>query len=339
MSATGIGGFFGLEISVAAGGILESWTGGLPVACFVNARSALAALIAAERPPTVWLPAFLCDALAEAVPEALLQYYPVGVSLTPQVSALGDVRDGDMFVGINYFGYGVAADFIDFAAAHPDVLFVEDCAHCLAPQPAAWGDWRLFSPRKLLGVADGGVLVAMHESRQLPQPSRAQTSPESQWLAPMARFEDESGSQAAVWHAANQVKEAAMTVSDTAMTRLSRVLLTLTDPQPLIQRRWSNFFALEADLKHLLLPLNRPIGCAPFAFPIQLKEGQRESVLKSLHEQHLYAAVHWRELPSPVERFPVEHRLSRQLISLPCDHRYGAEDMSRIIRSVVQAIE
>ena len=339
MSATGIGGFFALEIPIAAGGILQSWSEGLPVACFVNARSALSALIAAERPRTVWLPAFLCGALAEAVPETLLQYYPVGASLTPQVSALGDVQGGDMFVGVNYFGYCPATDFIDFVAAHPGVLFVEDCAHCLAPEPAAWGDWRLFSPRKLLGVADGGALVAMREGLKVPQPSGVQSSPESQWLAPMVRFEDESESQAALWHGANQAKEVAMMVSDTAMTRLSRVLLTLTDPQPLIQRRRTNFLALESELKHLLLPLNRPIGYAPFAFPIKLEEEQRENVLKFLHDQHIYAAVHWRDLPSPVDRFPVEHRLSRQLISLPCDHRYGSEDMSRIIQSVFRAIE
>ena len=338
MSATGIGGFFGLEIPVAADGILESWTGGLPVACFVNARSALAALIAAERPPTVWLPAFLCNALAEAVPDLLIQYYPVGVSLSPQVSTLDDVRDGDMFVGINYFGYGVAADFIDFAAAHPDVLFVEDCSHCLVPPPAAWGCWRLFSPRKLLGVADGGVLVAMHDGLKVPQPIGFQASPESQWVAPMMRFEDETGTRAAHWHASNQAKEIAMMVSDAAMTRLSRALLTLTDPQPLIHRRVANFSALNAALNHLLLPLGRPIGAAPFSFPIQLEEVQRDHVLKSLHEQHIYAAVHWSDLPSPADRFSVEHQMSRQLISLPCDHRYGAGDMARVIQAVSQAV-
>lgn len=339
MSAAGIGGFFALEIPMVAGGLLQSWGQGLPLACFSNARSALSALIVAERPRKVWLPAFLCGALAEAVPEALLQYYPVGISLTPQVSALGGVQDGDMLVGINYFGFCPASEFIDFVAAHPAVLFVEDCAHCLAPEPAAWGDWRLFSPRKLMGVADGGVLVAMREGRRVPQPSAAQVSPASQWLAPMLRFEDESGLQAAFGHPANQAKEMAMKVSDTAMTRLSRVLLSVTDPQPLIQRRRSNFLALEAQLEHLMLPLNRPGGCAPFSFPIQLKEEQRDHVLELLHQQHIYAAVHWRDLPSPAELFSVEHRLSRQLISLPCDHRYGTEDMSRVIQSLIQATE
>ena len=338
MNSEVIGGFFGLDISVDEGGIFKSWTGGLPVACFVNARSALAYLIKLVRPPNVWLPAFLCDALAEAVPEALTQFYPVGASLTPQVSALVNVQDGDMFVGINYFGRCVADDFIDFAASRPGVFFVEDCAHCLVPPVTAWGDWRLFSPRKLLGVADGGILVAMREGRLLPQPSRAQTSPETQWLAQISRFEDEYGLKAVAWHAANQAKEVAMTVTDAAMTRLSRVLLNLADPQTLAQRRLKNFYALEEKFKHLLLPLNRPTGYAPFAFPIQLEEAQRKDVLKSLHEQHLYVAVHWRDLPSPAERFPEEHKLSRQLISLPCDHRYGDEDMTRIIRSVTKAI-
>jgi len=338
MNGVPLGGFFALEIPDADGGILQSWSEGRHVACFVNARSALAALIAAERPRAVWLPAFLCGALADAVPAALRRYYPVGPTLTPEVSALGNVQSGDMLIGINYFSYPPAADFIDFVAASPDVLFVEDCAHCLAPESPGWGGWRLFSPRKLLGVADGGILVAMRSGLQVPQPKIMGKFPESQWLAPLLRFEDESQGLAGIWHVANQDKEAAMTVSDVAMTRLSHSLLALTDPKPLIQRRMTNFLTLEAELSPLLLSLGRRSGDAPFAFPIKLKENRRDEVLKRLHDQRIYAAVHWRDLPSPVEHFSAEHRLARELISLPCDHRYRAEDMSRIIQVVVGAL-
>jgi len=333
-----LGGFFALEIIAGRNGIFQSWSGRRPVACFVNARSALAALIAAERPRAVWLPAFICGALANAVPQPLRQYYPVGATLTPQVSALGGVQSGDMLLGIDYFGYGPARDFADFVVASPEVLFVEDCAHCLAPDDDAWGDWRLFSPRKLLGVADGGILVAMHGDHDVPQPCRASEAPELQWLAPLLRFEDGSQLRSAVWHAANQAKEVAMTVSDAGMTRLSRSLLTMTDSAPLVQKRKANFLALEAALKQWQLPMNRSPGNAPFVFPIRLSECCRDTVLKRLYEDGIYAAVHWRDLPSPVEHFPAEHQLASELISLPCDHRYGDEEMSRIIEAVFRAM-
>jgi dTDP-4-amino-4,6-dideoxygalactose transaminase len=338
MSNTPIGGFFALDLPAATGGILDFWSQGRPTACFVNARSALAALVASERPSTVWLPAFLCSALADAVPAALLRYYPVGTGLSPKVSALHAVRSGDMVVGINYFGRVPASDFLDFVTARPNVRFVEDCAHYFASDPLGWGDWRLFSPRKLLGVADGGLLVAMRDGKRIPRPKRPNDAAESQWLAPLLRFEDEGQIRGNLWSPANQEKEAAMTVSDMGMTRLSRSLLELVPAEVLIERRLANFAALEDKLGDWLLPLCHRSGDVPFVFPLRLNEERRDPVLKQLHADNIFAAVHWREMPSPSELFPAEHLLARQLISLPCDHRYGAEDMSRIVRSVRRAI-
>ena len=37
-----------------------------------------------------------------------------------------------------------------------------------------------------------------------------------------------------------------------------------------------------------------------------------------------------RELERPA------HDLARRLVSLPCDHRYGEEDMARVVRAVRQ---
>jgi len=338
MKGTPIGGFFALELPTAKGGVHQFWSGKHPTACFVNARSALAALIAAERPQKVWLPAFLCSALADAVPTGLRRYYSVGSNLSPQVSALEEVRGGEMVVGIDYFGWLPSPDFLDFVSARPDVLFVEDCSHCLAPEEPGWGGWRLFSPRKLLGVVDGGILVAVGHGLQVPQPKQVNANSGSQWQAPLLRFEDEAQDYERLWHSANQAKEELMGVSDSAMTRLSCTLLQLIEPKPLIERRMANFLALEAELAPWMLPLRRRPGPAPFTFPLRLNESQRDPLLECLFSERIFAAVHWRDLPSPVECFPIEHQLAKELISLPCDHRYGADDMSRIVQTVLRAL-
>jgi len=105
MIKKGVGGFFGLEIPQGADGILHYWIANRQASYFSNARSALSALIASEQPGAVWLPAFLCTSLADAVPISLQRYYPVGETLSPQVLALSEVKNGDMLIGINYFGY------------------------------------------------------------------------------------------------------------------------------------------------------------------------------------------------------------------------------------------
>jgi dTDP-4-amino-4,6-dideoxygalactose transaminase len=64
---------------------------------------------------------------------------------------------------------------------------------------------------------------------------------------------------------------------------------------------------------------------------------RRDAVLNGLHAESIFAPVHWRNPPSPREEFPEEHDLSEELISLPCDHRYGKEEMHRIA-GVVQRL-
>ena len=45
-----------------------------------------------------------------------------------------------------------------------DIFWIEDCAQALVPD-VPWGDWQIFSPRKLFGVADGGVARCLNPKR------------------------------------------------------------------------------------------------------------------------------------------------------------------------------
>ncbi|MBS1189578.1 MAG: hypothetical protein H6R10_1370 [Rhodocyclaceae bacterium] len=337
-NAKSIGGFFELDIPAVENEFLAQWTSGQPAAYFTNARSALAALIDTEQPGTVWLPAFLCAALADAVPTPLRRYYPVGASLSPDVEALTAARPGDLVIAINYFGRAPLDAFVEFARKRTDVLFLEDCAHCIMPATASWGHWRLFSPRKVVGVADGGILVSMRPDKGVPLPDETAKRPNDLWLAPILRFEDETHIQGPIWHAANQAKEAAMGVSRLAMTRLSRQLLALMSPLDMANRRIANFSTLEEHIGRWLLPLHRRESDVPFAFPVRLSSDIRNVVLKRLHAEEIYAAVHWSEMPSPPESFAIEHQLSKELISIPCDHRYGNDDMLRIVDIFLGAV-
>lgn len=329
-----IGGFFAIELPNISGDILIEWTGGRNASFFLNARSAFASLIESESPRAVWLPAFLCGELADVVPNQLRQYYSVGDRLSPVISSLKKVQSGDMILGINYFGCSPNEDFINFVKESPNILFVEDCSHCLKLASKGWGDWQLYSPRKLLGVADGGVLVARERWRNVPQPSLVSENPEQYWMASISRFEDPLFRMNPVWHRKNQFKEDSMSVSSMGMTCLSKRILSMINVGEIAKARLSNFRMLEIGLSDLLFKLDFPNNFIPFAFPIRVKSNIRDSLLKRLHANGIFASIHWRDLPSPSNIFQIEHQLSQELISLPCDHRYDGSDMSRIIEVV-----
>lgn len=132
---------------------------------------ALAGLTAAwtrqhGRAPTLWLPAYFCNATLDPLRRtgASLRFVAVESDLTIDWQAARRMAPGEMpdLVLLPHF-FGVPQDA---AAAHAFCLetgatLIEDCAHVLAPTPAmgATGDHVLWSPHKLLAVPQGGLLV------------------------------------------------------------------------------------------------------------------------------------------------------------------------------------
>jgi dTDP-4-amino-4,6-dideoxygalactose transaminase len=335
-----IGGFFELDIpSSPHGGLWALWdVEPGPTFAFANARSAFAALITALMPVRVWLPAYICRELAEAVPTDKLAFYPVDDNLTPDVPILAaSARAGDIVLAVNFFGRPPAPEFIAFADERSDLCVVEDCAQSIGTGGAAWGHWRLYSPRKLVGVPDGGLLVATRLGARACVETVAAFDV-GVFGPALRRFEDDAEMESVTWHAANQERERRIAVSRTRMSRLSRRLLELLDPGPIIRRRKENFAVLQQRLSVLAFMRDRAPPYVPFGFPIRVPRDRRDATVAALATRGIFAARHWCDLPSPAEIFAREHGLAQELITLPCDQRYEANDMLRVAAAVEDAL-
>jgi dTDP-4-amino-4,6-dideoxygalactose transaminase len=332
MAAAPIGGFFERHEPDGCAGdesLLAAWTGGRPYAAFVNARSAFAALTAAFPEATVWLPAFLCRDIVQPAYAQRIRFYPVLEGFEPDLAAVtAEAMAGDLVLVAAYFGLPVSHRTRQALQRRPDLHIVEDCAQTLDPGPASPAGWRLFSPRKLLGVADGGMLVARDRGLALPQPTGAADS-DALWAAPTLRAADPEGRRNAEWHAANQAKEAAMGVTSEAMTEASAAILARTAHQRLAALRLENWRALDRRLRAWSALPPEPTA-PPLGYILRLAPELRDRVLAGLHAERIFAAVHWPQIAGPSDAFPREAQWARELITLPCDHRYGAADMARI---------
>jgi hypothetical protein len=327
-----IGGFF--ESHEPDGGaqgrsLLDVWTEGRPFAAFVNARSAFAGLVGLFPSASVWMPAFLCDSLIGGALAGRARFYPVEEGFEPNLSRVeAEARTGDLVLIPAYFGLSPTEAVREVIWRRSDLRFVEDRAQALDAGPGVGAGWRLYSPRKLLGVADGGLLVAMHAAAVLPRPG-APAAEAALWAAPTMRRDDPSGRRNAVWHAANQAKEAAMTVAAEAMTAQSLSILSRTSFASLAGPRLRNWGLLDRRLRAWsALPPNP--ASPPLGYVICLEPDVREALLRALHAERIFAAVHWSRLAAQHADFPREAGWTRQLLTLPCDHRYGAAEMERI---------
>lgn len=330
-----IGGAFGLE-PPGRGGLAGLWRLD-PALAWENATSALAALVAQRGPGTVWLPGYLCGHAAAAIPAARRRFFPLTADLAPDTAAMTSLAPGDLVLAVNYFGRAPGADWRAFVAAHPQVSFVEDCAQALDPAAPPWGDWRLYSPRKLMGVPEGGLLVpvsaragALRGPRLPPDPAGAERR-----RLPMALRAAEPANNA-LWHPLFQAAENAGTVSDRAMDPAALEMLLAVDPAPMIAARRANFARLHARLAAHALPGDPGASFAPFGYPVLVPQARRDAVLGRLHAAGIFAAVHWRDLAAPAG-MTADHALAAGLITLPCDHRYGPAEMDRIATTFQEA--
>jgi dTDP-4-amino-4,6-dideoxygalactose transaminase len=340
--ATVIGGLFGLTTTpihstVPAPAFLDQRN-----LFFANATSGLAELIKALRPDDVWLPSYLCEALPVAIrhADAATRFYPIDGTLGLQsLSWLDEVKAGDVVVMIDYFGHPISLDQVDAVRAR-GAWVVEDATQAMLSDDAGLrGDFAIFSPRKFLGVPDGGILML---NRPLDLGRLELAPPPADWWltafnATMLRRDFDLHGGNRDWFDLFQKAEANAPVGAFRMSDLSRGLLgTCFDFDAIARRRCANYDRLAARLGDIALFAERPSGAVPLAFPIRVKA--RDRIRQGLFDQHIYPPVHWSLRGLVPDSFAESHCLSLEVMSLPCDQRYGERDMDRTSAAVRAAM-
>lgn len=307
---------------------------------FRNGRTALAlgALAAFGPTGTLWLPAYACRAVAEGAEAAMrngslarVATYPLAPRgpLMPDAGFLAArLAPGDAVIVIAYFGRPPGPPLRQLAAARPDVTWIEDRAQALWPGPA-WGDAVLYSPRKLLGVADGGFLILTPRGAARAGPLPEQPGPPPEAAAPPAlrRYEDEAGN--AAWFPAYRAAERRMTVEPGAPTRLTAALLARQDIRAIATARRANHAAL-----HPLIPRSAHLAPSPahpawvpHGLPVLVRDAAELSA--RMAGEGVFCPVMWPDAvdPGPCAR---ARALAGRVLLLPLDQRYGPGEMARV---------
>lgn len=77
----------------------------------------------------------------------------------------------------------------------------------------------------------------------------------------------------------------------------------------------------------IIFPKVSPHG-PPLGFPIYVKDGRRDAMLNYMRERHVYPPVHWDILDdSRINKIPETVAMSKKIITLILDQRFGLDDM------------
>ena len=287
-----------------------------------SGRAGVYHLVKTLRPGTVWMPSYLCVTMIECITHRreTIRFYPVDGALTlSDLEWLKQVRRGDIVCVIDYFGHHSSTNVKRAARAAGAWVLEDACQALMTDGLGEEADYLLFSPRKFLGVPDGGVLVPLNGD------SFAKVvldeAPARWWLtmfgASLLRREfDRRGGDSTDrrWFELFREADANAPQGAFAISSLSKALLfEAFDYDSIAERRRANYRVLWQQLAPIaLLPKSNP-EVVPLGFVVRLKTlEERDRIRHQLIAQNIYPPVHWPIHKVVPERFVDSHRL--------CDH-------------------
>lgn len=304
-----------------------------------NGRSGIDFLVRELSPRQVWMPSYLCGTMLEGIKHNDFSYRFYAVDYDLKFSHrdwLDAVGENDLVVFIEYFGFPCESSVLSLAKSKRAWVLVDACQALLSKRRYSDFDFLLFSPRKFLGVPDGGILCS--NKQQYFGQGKLQMSPDPWWFtafeatALRGEFDRKGGDRR--WFQLFRKADIQSPVGNYAMSEFSKRLLSKFDYRTIARKRAENFRFLASELGKLALFPKLPSDVVPLGFPIRTE--YRDRLRQVLFGENIYPPVHWAIKGVVPERFEDSHRLSEDIMTLPCDQRYEIEDMRRMTALVLQ---
>lgn len=271
----------------------------------------------------VYIPSYTCDVVLEPLVrlEIPWSYYKIDKNL--EVAEDISLKPNEYIVVNNYFG--IKDSYIQQIAIKYGGQLIVDCAQAFLAKPLL-GVKTCYSARKFVGVSDGGVAYGCNND--LSVLGEDDSSNHSQHLFIRKQYGAEAGF-------ADYRKDEELLDNQVPkrMSSFTKDILNHIDYSVIVEKRQNNYSFLANELSQRNLLSLPPIDTfvAPMCYPFMMENG--EELRKRLIERKVFVPKFW-----PNNRIP-ESRidnliLSKSILPLPCDQRYGKEDMDRIIEII-----
>tara|TARA_R110000796_G_scaffold98443_2_gene205885 strand:+ start:1399 stop:2349 length:951 start_codon:yes stop_codon:yes gene_type:complete len=288
---------------------------------FQSARAALYAYLSATKIKTLYVPNYICDSIFPALKSLAVEikFYSVNERLLPiDCSKLTKKSDSRVLL-VNYFG--LLNEQIKMLTAVEPELFIVDNSQALFCEHIE-GTTSIYSPRKFLGIPDGGLLRTT-EKINIPE-HRYDASDNVGHLLLRAAGEVQAGYERFL--AAEQALECFIPKK---ISVISAHLIKCADINVIKEKRRRNYKILYHKFK-LLNQLQFPInGHVPLCYPLKLG-GSVTSICRELIKSAIYLPRYWRsDFNGEVGRAMYENTLF-----LPIDERISSDELMNLVKLI-----
>lgn len=307
-----IGGYFGLEQFTGKEFYPE-------LIALNNARSCLLYLLRARNVKKLYIPYFLCASVAGLCDreDCAYEFYSIDKDFLPVFDRT--LGAGEYLYVVNFYGQISNAKILQMQQTWGNVIF--DNVQAFFQKPAAGVD-TIYSCRKFFGVPDGGYLAT--DVRLTEEPEQDISMDRMKHV--LGRFEHTASEYYADFR---QTDESYAQLPMLAMSKLTKNLLRAIDYRTVCQKRDENYaFLAEALGEYNPLKLTAPAGA--YCYPLYRENGME--IKRQLAAQKIYVPTLW---PNVLERpESIEKDYAENILPLPCDQRYGHEDMQCMVAAI-----
>ena len=273
----------------------------------------------------VWVPYFTCSIVLKPFKNTGIPYKFYHINQQLELSDEISLAEGEYLLITNY--YGIKDAYISKLAAKYGRHLIVDNAQAFYTK-AIQGVAIVYSPRKFLGIPDGGIVCGIDASRIDTFDADASFDRCSHLLkrydlGATAGYEDFKSHDAAL--STNSIKR---------MSCLTQSLLRSIDHERVKTARKENFAVLHNTLEksnQLNIDVCENDDC-PLVYPYWIPDGRK---LKTHLIQHkVFCATYWPNVFDWCKPSDMEYQLAENVVCLPIDQRYGEKEMEYILKLI-----
>ncbi|MCL8536468.1 hypothetical protein M9991_06265 [Chryseobacterium gallinarum] len=280
-------------------------------------------ILRAKKRSKIYLPYYTCDVILEPIKKLNLDYefYDVDFNLEPLFD-YSHIKEDEFFLYTNYFG--IKDNFIKTLIQKIPQNIIIDNAQAFF-SPVIRNISQFYSPRKFVGVADGGFL---YTDKKLDQELEKDES--YQRMSHLLKRIDLSAEQGYTDFSENDKSLENQPIK--RMSNLTKRILSGIDYEKIKTSRRENFHFLHENLKEKnFLPIELSEESVPMVYPFRTNA---KHLKKKLTDERIYCATYWPNVLHWCDESKNAYFLTKEIIAIPIDQRYSIEEMKKIINHI-----
>ena len=271
---------------------------------------------------SIWLPIYQCDTVRDFLKskKVAIKYYHINHKFDPIDL---NQKDDEAILLVNYYGImsktrmkSLASNYKNVIIDNSQAFFCEPIDDCL----------NVYSCRKFIGVSDGSYVIGNNAEKYLDEYDQGFSSDTSLFLLQRIEYGCEGKA-----YESRSINERRIDSEDIMkMSKFTRTVLDGTDYGFVKNKRIQNFkiaCSLFSDI-NMINPLMYYDGkTVPMVYPLVVED---DELINRLQKSKHFQGHWWSYLLKETKESDFENWLSRYVIPITIDQRYGKEELEYI---------